>query len=224
MTTWLQRQEALVRQDSYLSWALREDGLNSGADLTDEGAASEDDMAEDEPEDKEGDEDEDENEDKEHEDSAGRLSRSEESDAEEAAFKTLKSLLNSNVRRAYHVPLSPSDKRISLPELHTQYRAPGFLAALHTFLDTHLPTATRPNEFDTYDVFHYINILKPAVRHFDNSKRICKVRASPVRPRIGTRRAAPAHFDCGLFVVDAAKHKTEGGLNGTLRLTSSLLL
>ena len=215
MTTWLQRQEALVRQDSYLSWVLGGDeGVDSSTDSTEEGATSEEDMAEDDAEDKEEDEDE------EQEDSAGRASRkrSEEPDAEEAGFKTLKSLLNSNVRRAYHVPLSPSDRRISLLELSTRYGATGFFAALNTFLDSHLPTVTRPNEFDTYDVYHYINILKPAVRHFDNSKRICKVRASPVRPRKGTRRAVPAQFDCGLFVVDAAKHKSEGGLNGTSRL------
>ncbi|KAM5541925.1 hypothetical protein V8D89_004235 [Ganoderma adspersum] len=156
-----------VQMTTYLSWVLRgEEGVDSGTDSTDEGAASEEDMAEDDGEDKEED-------------------REEEPDAEEANFKTLKSLLNSNVCPAYHIPLFPSDRRISIPELGTCYGAASFLAALNTFLDSHLPTVTHPNDFNTYNVFHYINILKPAMRHFDNSKHICK-----------------------------AKHKSEGGLNG----------
>ncbi|KAI1784413.1 hypothetical protein LXA43DRAFT_1101448 [Ganoderma leucocontextum] len=205
MTTWLQRQEALVRRDSYLSWVLGDgDGVDGSAD---EDAAS--------------DEDEDEDEDETDNENLGDAlpagsapPRSDQGDAREANYKTLKSLLDSNVRLAYQLPLTPSARRVSLVDLETRYGAAGFLDDLTNYLHAHLPTATRPNEFNTYDVFNYINILQPALRHFDNSKRICKIRASPAKPRVGPRRPVPPRFDCGLFIVDADSHRDGRGLNG----------
>nr|VWO99055.1 Uncharacterized protein [Ganoderma boninense] len=203
MTTWLQRQEAVVRKDSYLSWVLGDgDDADSETDTSDEDSTTSEDSEEDMGE-------------EENQASEDEVQRTAAISAEQAAFKTLKSLLNSNVRRAYHLPLSPSARRVSLADLENRYGAQGFLADLKIFLDLHFPTAAvRPNEFDTYDVFHYINLLKPAVRHFDNSKRICKIRAVPAKPRQGTQRAVPAYFDCGLFIVDEDKYRLEGGLNG----------
>ncbi|KAI1782800.1 hypothetical protein LXA43DRAFT_1103400 [Ganoderma leucocontextum] len=203
MTAWLQRQEALVRRDSFLSWVLGDrEGVDSDIGSGDENLASE------------GDETETEDEDEDALPAGSASPRSDQGDAREADYKTLKSLLDSNVRRAYHLPLIPSARRISLADLETCYGAAGFLADLSTFLDTHLPNATRPNEYDTYGVFHYINILQPAFRYFDNTKRICKVRSSPAKARLGVRRAVPAHFDCGLFLVDAGEHQRKGKLNG----------
>ncbi|PIL28797.1 hypothetical protein GSI_08841 [Ganoderma sinense ZZ0214-1] len=203
MTTWLQRQEALVRREAYLAWAL-----STIDEEVDPGEESSDDESDKDQDETAGDEDADAR-------SAGKAPvGSEYDDAQEAEYKTLKLLLASNVRRAYQLPLTPSARRVSLSDLSTRYGAIDFLADLRAYMTTYLPSALPPNEYNTYDVFHDINILTPASRYFDNSKRICKVRASPAKPRVGHRRPAPPRFDCGLFVVDEDLHRREGKLNG----------
>lgn len=109
-------------------------------------------------------------------------------DAQEADYKmlkTLKTLLASNVHHAYHLPLSPSAPHVALANLATHYSAVDFLKDLTTFLKANIPTALLPNEFNTYNIFHNINILKPGICYFDNSKRACKVHTSPSKPRVG---------------------------------------
>ena len=204
MTTWLQRQEALVRRDAYLDWILSNEG-DGGSGDEDSGSAED-----------ETDEEEDGCADAQPGGSAS--SRSDGRDAEEPNYKTLNTLLASNVRRAYQLPLSPSAPRVTLTHLVTRYGAVDFLSDLTSFLKANLPTTLPPNEFDTYNVFHHIDVLKPGVRYFDNSKRICKVRASPSKPRVGNRKPVPPRFDCGLFVVDGDKHRREGGLSGASAL------
>ena len=102
-------------------------------------------------------------------------------DTQEADYKTLKMLLNLNVQCTFQISLAPSSHCVSLTDLETCYSAPSFLTDLTSFLDSHLPTATWPNPFDTYDVSHYINILQSSVLYFDNSKQICKIHTSPAK-------------------------------------------
>ena len=52
--------------------------------------------------------------------------------------------------------------------------------------------------------------------HIPNSKRICKIRATPTVPRVQDRKPIPEHFDCGLLVDDEGLYRREGGLKGTL--------
>ena len=199
MTTWLQRQEALVRRDAYLAWVLlnESDGGSGDEDLSsaeDETDEEEDGCADAQP--------------------GGSASSRSDSDAEEPEYKTLKNLLASNVCHAYQLPLRPSAHRVTLTDLAARYGAVDFLNDLTAFLKANIPTAIPPNEFDTYNVFHDINVLKPGIRYFNNSKRICKIRASPFKPRVGYRKPVSARFDCGLFVVDGDKHRREGRLSG----------
>ncbi|KAI1794920.1 hypothetical protein LXA43DRAFT_1091504 [Ganoderma leucocontextum] len=198
MTTWLQRQEALVRRDAFLAWV----NIRSVARSNEEGEETATSTSSSEELDE-----------VESVGAEGNVAE-EPSGSQERTFKALHELITSNVSRAYQLPTTPSAQRVNLTELRTRYGAVNFLDNLVAFLHAHLPNAKPPNEFDTYAVFHYMSILLPPIRHISSSKRLCKLRATPARPRRGHHPASPAHFDCGLFIVDRGKFDREGGVNG----------
>ena len=186
MTTWLQRQEALVRRDAYLAWVdlLPKNcaGSNEDEDKSDCSTSSSE-------------------EEDEQDTDSGSVDVPEQASGMED-FKALCELATSNVSQAYQLPTKPSAQRVNLNDLNAHYGAMGFLDDLTTFLRVHLPNAKPPNEFDTYGIFHYISILLPPLRHIASSKRVCKLRAAPARPRIGHHPASHPHFNCGLFIID----------------------
>ncbi|KAL1943791.1 hypothetical protein VTO73DRAFT_3609 [Trametes versicolor] len=202
MTLWLQRQEAIVRRDSYLVWVL------GGSLGNDSGSEDEQALSDDEDE----------------IDAYSTASNGAGDDAsvpDSGAMPTraiqdhvLRDLLNSNVRRAYQFPLAPTVQRVSLADLHKDYGAPDFLQDLRAFLAANVARPGSPNDFDRFNVFHSMTVLLPANMHISNSKRICKLRTIPSRPRIGQRKAQPKHFDCGLFLVDHEAYRLHGGVQG----------
>ncbi|KAI0722800.1 hypothetical protein C8Q76DRAFT_793807 [Earliella scabrosa] len=213
MTTWLQRQEAIVRQTAYLDWIERSEGK-----LQDD-----EDWAEDELE--VGDEDEDVDEAETAGDTSNDVAAPSNTapgnapamDASEGTIedvKALRELIHSNVARAYQLPLSPTTSRVSALTLSTDYGTAHLIEKLNAFLHTHYPHSTRATLATPFDVYHYIHILLPPNIHVANGKRICKLRASPFVPRLRDRQARPAHFDCGLFAEDRELYRREGGLQG----------
>ncbi|CDO78243.1 hypothetical protein BN946_scf184991.g1, partial [Trametes cinnabarina] len=128
--------------------------------------------------------------------------------------KALRELMNSNVTRAYQLPLTPNARRVSLDTLISDYAAVDFLLELNDYLGDNHPQAPLATEYTKFDLFHSITLLLPANIHLANEKRVCKLRASPAVPRIRDRKAVPARFDCGLFVFDDDAYRTEGGLSG----------
>lgn len=195
MTTWLQRQEAIERRESYLAWRagilkqdLEAEKLGSDAELGDE-------------------EDND-------EDGGESPNREPAGPTRADEVKVLRDLLHSNVTRAYSLPLTPSARRVSLDLLATSYGAVDVLAEINAYLDNNHPASPRATAYTVLDVYHSISILLPSNIHIANQKRLCKVRASPAVPRVHDRKAVPAHFDCGLFVEDEDLLHEEGGLKG----------
>ncbi|KAI0714708.1 hypothetical protein C8Q76DRAFT_648762 [Earliella scabrosa] len=191
MTTWLQRQEAVVRQNAYLAWV--------------QGAADELDV--------EGDEDNDSGVDGEDND-MGATSRDDHDGASLEDVKALRELINSNIARAYQLPLHPTVSRVSITTLVTEYGATALLSRLDDYVRTHHPTSTRPTASTPFQVYHYVHLLLPPNIHIANTKRICKLRASPYVPRKDDHKPVPAHFDCGLFIDDRELYEREGGLKG----------
>ncbi|KAI0361041.1 hypothetical protein OH77DRAFT_1443024 [Trametes cingulata] len=194
MTLWLQRREAILLRDSYLSWLRSREGL--------EGDQCDVDDYQDHDEEGDGQDEEAE----EGEEGGART--------EEAEVRSLKQLVDSNVSRAYEVARRPSAPGVSLDVLLHTYGAVGFLHDLNAFLAANVPNALHAHMIDRFDVFHSISVLLPFSLHLANSKRVSKLRASPAVPRRGHRKPIPAHFDCGLFLEDEAQHKAQGGLAG----------
>ncbi len=193
MTTWLQRQEAIARQSAYLDWITGELERETEEELLGGSAADgwQDTVGDDE----------------ETQDAEGEVTVED--------VKALRELVHSNVARAYQLPLTPSARHVSLDTLATSYGATNILDTLCTFLSQSYPTFPLPSVATFLDVYHSIHILLPANIHIANSKRLCKLRASPHVPRLQDRKAVAACFDCGLFVEDEVLYRREGGLKGT---------
>ncbi|OJT11723.1 hypothetical protein TRAPUB_11785, partial [Trametes pubescens] len=200
MTTWLQRQEAVERRDSYLAW-------HSGQleqELKEQPV--EGDIEQDEDEDSESNESDEDDGDEES-------SASEQEEEDEVT--ALRQLVDSNVARAFQLPLTPTARRVNLDRLSDAYGAPDFLVELNQYLDDNdHPHALRALANLEVDVYHAITVLLPPNMHFANNKRIRKIRASPAIPRHRDRRPVPPHFDCGLFIQDEDVYRQERGLQG----------
>ncbi len=196
MTTWLQRQEAIIRQDAYLSW------LKGELDRDDD----EDERSEDEDVEADGQDAE--------EEEASKANETGDDVVAEDRLKMLRELIHSNVTCAYQLPVKPSASRLSFQTLISDYGATVILPRLQAYLATHYPNSPAPDLNTPLDVYHYIHVLLPPNIHIANTKRICKIRASPRVPRIADRKAVPAHFDCALFVEDEGLYGREGGLAG----------
>ncbi|CDO71946.1 hypothetical protein BN946_scf184940.g93 [Trametes cinnabarina] len=191
MTTWLQRQEALEREVQH----------GDGQDEDGESADQDEDQDE-------GDSDED----SESDDVAGVGESQPPPDDEDV--KALRQLVNSNVARAYYVPLTPTARQVSLSTLTSSYGTPDFHQELNDFLRDYRPGAPLATEFSTFDLYHSLGLLLPPNIHISNEKRICRLRAAPAVPRINDKKAVAARFDCGLFIDDDALYRARGGLEG----------
>ncbi|KAI9069144.1 hypothetical protein FKP32DRAFT_1560290 [Trametes sanguinea] len=195
MTTWLQRQEAVERRRAYLAWIdaelLRDlesdtlEGVVDGVDIGDEVDGE-----------------------------VGSTTGDDDDDDGEEHIKALRALLNSNVTRAYQLPLTPSARDVSVDALTTTYGVCDFLEELNLFLSEARPNGRPAAQYLTVNAFNYVNILLPPNRHISNQKRLCKLRAYPGQPRRNDRKAKPACFDCGLIIQDEEQYRTEGGLGG----------
>lgn len=124
MTTWLQRQEAIERRESYLAWRA---GLLK-RDLEAEKLGSDTELGDEEDNNEDGDESP-------NREPAGPTRADE--------VKVLRDLLHSNVTRAYSLPLTPSARRVSLDLLATSYGAVDVLAEINDYLDNNHPASPR---------------------------------------------------------------------------------
>ncbi|OJT13041.1 hypothetical protein TRAPUB_10413, partial [Trametes pubescens] len=196
MTTWLQRQEAIERRDSYLAWITGQ-------------------LEQDMKEASLGREDEQEHVDEAEEDAEDAEPEATGADVADEEVQALRELINSNVSRAFQLSLTPTARRVTLDRLSSGYGAPDFLVEVNAFLSDHdHPPRLRALTSLEIDVYHTINVLLPANIHCANHKRIRKIRATPAIPRNRDHRPIPPHFDCGLFVQDEDVYREEGGLQG----------
>ncbi|CDO72220.1 hypothetical protein BN946_scf184970.g72 [Trametes cinnabarina] len=211
MTTWLQRQEAVDRRQAYLAWctglleAELQRARESGGceDVEDDDSEGQQDSGDEGERGGEGEADEDDDVDVEGE-----------KQHDDGEVKALRQLVNSNVARAYHVPLTPSAHRVSLSTLTSSYGALDFRLELNDYLRDNLPSTPLATEHSRFDLYHSLTLLLPANIHISNDKRICRLRAAPAIPRIQDKKAVPARFDCALFVEDDELYRTHGGLTG----------
>ncbi|KZT03690.1 uncharacterized protein LAESUDRAFT_787275 [Laetiporus sulphureus 93-53] len=200
MTTWLQRQEVIVRQNAYLHWVEEmKNGRQSHMQITEI-----DDI---EDWDKNGDEEDDDNEDNENGDA--------QSGAEEE-YCALRQLVNSNVTCAYQLTKQPTFLRVSMEDISSHFGARDFARALELYLIKSYPggTSIRVNQHDRFDIYGSICLLLPASAHVSNEKHIDKVRATPAMPHQGHRKHVPAHFDTALIIRDCEAYSKHGGLSG----------
>jgi len=194
MTQWLQRQDALVRKSNYMAWL----GHLALADEVDEGELqsgeidSDGELEDEEPE---------------PEVAAAACGKSQE-------FHALKDLLDSNVSRAFQLATVPTKRQVSVQDLSALYGAPDFLSSLKRFLNSRVPNACEPSEFDRFDLYSSISILLPSRTHVDNSKRIVRIRATPHKAREGLQKSRAQQFDTALIVEKSDEHRLLGGLKG----------
>ena len=98
---------------------------------------------------------------------------------------------------------SPAQCGVSVQQLHTDYKAPEFLAALKLFLNSCLPRdkVVSPMESDQFDVFNqlYVKIEPSMVTGHDSSWQ--KIRAKPKVAACGHKARSPTRFDTA-FVWD----------------------
>ena len=200
MTTWLQRQEAVIRHDAYLAWLA---GTLDRADDADES-----------------DEDNGDQESPSHNEEAPQAASKDEVHGE--SVTRLRELINSNVARAYQLPVKPSISRVSFQTLIHDYGATAILPRLQLYLSSNYPNSPQPDHTTPIDVYHYVHLLLPPNIHVANSKRICKIRATPAVPRQDDRKAVPAHFDCALFIDDEGLYRRQGGLAGESTILGSV--
>ncbi|CDO75468.1 hypothetical protein BN946_scf184935.g4 [Trametes cinnabarina] len=237
MTTWLQRQEAVERRQAYLAWraGLLEEELladeqgheardsdgedpvdGTQAHNNDEGRpdmidSDETDGDRDDNEEREEDERDDDN-DNDNDDVAVGVRSQPDGSTEDV--KALRQLLNSNVARAYQLPLTPNARRASVETVVSSYGAVDFLVEVNEYLHDYHPALPLIAEHSTFQLYHSLHLLLPANIHVSNNKRICKLRATPAAPRKRDRKAVSARFDCGLFILDEESYQTHGGLTG----------
>ncbi|CDO75910.1 hypothetical protein BN946_scf184877.g4 [Trametes cinnabarina] len=131
--------------------------------------------------------------------------------------KALRELLNSNVVRAFQLPLTPNAHRITVDTLIPSYGANDLVAEVNDYLADHHPAAPLVDENSKFSLFHSVTLLLPANIHISNEKWLCKLRAMPAVPRVRDRKAKPAHFDCGLLIEDEELYHTAGSLSGMYR-------
>lgn len=200
MTTWLQRQEAVVRKDAFLDWIAGKLDLDDPEEDPDTAP----DGPEEEDEEEEGDGDGD----------SGDERTAAGTEVAVESVNALRQLMHSNVTRAYQLPVKPSASRISFQTIITNHGAIPIFPRLQLYLATHHPNSPPIDLSIPLDIYHFIHILLPPNIHVANSKRICKIRASPAIPRRDDKKAVREHFDCALFVEDEVVHRREGGLAG----------
>ncbi|KAL7278907.1 hypothetical protein ACG7TL_006738 [Trametes sanguinea] len=212
MTTWLQRQEAVERRQAYLAWRTglleaelqRERERGGCEDIADDDSEGQQDSGDEGDRGTDGEADEDDDD----------VAVEGEKQHDDGEVKALRQLVNSNVARAYHVPLTPSARRVSLSTLTSSYGALDFCLELNDYLRDNLPSTPLATEHSRFDLYHSLTLLLPANIHISNDKRICRLRAAPAIPRIQDKKAVPARFDCALFVEDDELYRTHGGLTG----------
>ncbi|KAJ7576496.1 hypothetical protein C8J56DRAFT_1007498 [Mycena floridula] len=180
MTTWLTRQEAVDKFSRYLQWAVIDYSI---------------------PAERQVDLDPDE------EESEAQNAVDDEGDAEEEAgyiHVPHQQTVLPHYEVAKHLP---SDlRRVSLDKLETSYGAYGFIDCLERFLKSR---SMCPRDFNkrsedaVYSLYRRVTInLPPAIQCSSYWTRD-PVRATPLRPKRGLKKEAPAHFDTVLARKEA---------------------
>lgn len=174
MTTWLQRQEAMERQDAFLVWyegRLKEDLRLEALRMDEEGDEAEE-QAE-EGDNREG-----------GDEGTGKALREVSTIAcADGDNGALSELVDSNVSRAFQLPLTPAVHRVTPECLVSAYGAHNFLLELNEFLASH--PALHAHRLTTtigIELYHTITVLLPVNVHIANQKRVRKLRASPAVP------------------------------------------
>jgi hypothetical protein len=195
MTKWLSRQESVQLQDAYLHWCLYASVIGKGTEEIE----------------------------KDKTEQCIWIIEADENVRQVMGRVTLGNFLFSPVKRAYSVSKAPFQCAVRISDLQQQYEASHFLPALNSFLTQHLPNSKLANVFDVFDTYSNIRVLHPGAPHFDPSKWISRLRASPgkaIQP--GTRKKPkPARFDTALVLEDPNGLVSEG-LQG-VRITFYIL-
>ncbi|GJJ13729.1 hypothetical protein Clacol_007985 [Clathrus columnatus] len=109
--------------------------------------------------------------------------------------------LTSLTTTSIYLPQRPSNFRVRVSTLQTDYGAVDFLPALTRFLQKHLPhIKTKPNENDVFNVYKRIRLAYPALQGFGNSRESDTICASPTQlPSQAGKSRTPAYFDTAII-------------------------
>ena len=109
---------------------------------------------------------------------------------------------------------SPAQRGVSVQQLHTDYKAPEFLAALKLFLNSRLPRdkVVSPMESDQFNVFNqlYVKIKPSVVTGHDSSWQ--KIRAKPKVAACGRKAGSPPDLILCLCGTKDTSREFFGGL------------
>ena len=123
----------------------------------------------------------------------------------------------------YKVAKSPAQRGVSVQQLHTDYKAPEFLAALKLFLNSCLPQdkVVSPMESDQFDVFNqlYVKIEPSVVTGHDSSWQ--KIRAKLKVAACGRKAGSPARFDTAFVWDKGHQPRVFGGPDSEYPASSS---
>ncbi|KAH7926125.1 hypothetical protein BV22DRAFT_1009731 [Leucogyrophana mollusca] len=186
MTLWLQRQEAIHIQASYIIWLSEWLGQasNPSEPALEDGYNSDD-----------------------VEERPSATATPVPVDADEENSPTDDQMLVHTIAK---VPPHPA---VRVLDLETAYGAVDFLPALHSFLQKHLPrNSLQPGRQDRFDVFKQVIITAPPNRRANELPRRFRVRATPaVAPSPNRRKpGSPAHFDMALVAEDSEREHRSG--------------
>ena len=190
MTTWLQRQEAMWKRNSYLMWVnqdlptlLKRHGMGDDNNV---------DESLEEPE----------------------------VDEDGAATVTLCDIPtnadSTTTRPSWQVAKTPAYPNMSADQLATQFGALEFISQLSVYLRSHSSFA--PNSLDRFNAYRQLKVVLPPNRYLSNQMRTNRIRTTPAVPRKGRRPESSGHFDVALVIVDRNKYRDGNGFDGSFSI------
>ena len=124
---------------------------------------------------------------------------------------------------SHSVSGKPAYPHVGLSTITTDFKAPGFLSALTTYIRRAYPPPSLPlfpNTADHFDVYKRVNISQPALPAVGHKAFMERIRTTPAVTGRGRLNDVPAHFDMALIRAEEERNNeaTKGTfLEGTLQ-------
>ncbi|KAI6009336.1 hypothetical protein BKA83DRAFT_4467974 [Pisolithus microcarpus] len=182
MALWLQWQEAIHHKSAYLAWRqlktpLRGDSVDDdSSDIGEAGSVSE----------------------------PGEQSGNTHGQLRDIASSTATQQQSGlQVKVHYKVTKYLSHCRVTVDQIHTEYKAPDFILALKQFLASSSSRCyvIQPTESDCFDIFHSLNVVVGPSTITGHDKGMQRVRVTPMVAARGRKAECPGRFDA-VFVLE----------------------
>ncbi|KIK14634.1 hypothetical protein PISMIDRAFT_17149 [Pisolithus microcarpus 441] len=189
MALWLQQQEAIHHKSAYLAWRqlktlLHGDSVDDdSSDIGEAGSVSE----------------------------PGEQSGNTRGQLRDIASSTAAQQQSGlQVKVHYKVTKYPSRCRVTVDQIHTEYKAPDFILMLKQFLASSSSRCyvIQPTESDRFDIFHSLNVAVGPSTITGHDKGMQRVRATPMVAACGRKAECPGHFNA-VFVLEDSHQRSE---------------